>query len=487
MSSSRNNVLLIENPLNFMTKSYFEKNFLINDFFNSKNIIEIAYKNNLPKKILITFASPEKSDQFLSQYNNKSFDPFISYKLKISKTSKTLKDLEKEISEEKAKNNETELENFVFKKKYEDEYKTEYVLSNEKEGLLYINQEEMDRIYKTVKYLVSKFGQNLLQGKSILSISFPVFIFDTRTLHEVFAFEHRYTPLYLTRAYYANNNDKDHLERLKWVTVFLLSMVHLTTIQIKPFNPIIGETFQTKIGDFNLYLEHTVNHPITANFYGFDDMHRYEIFGYQITDASVSPNAVTATRLGRYMIQFSDDGAKYMLKIPTAYLQGITMNDRLYNYIDKGLVMDLTHGLVSYIEFNPPEESGGFFGFFSSGKKNMPDYFRGDIVSKKYVQVDETGGKHELKSGYKSLCKIEGEWTSQIMFDKKVYWDIDDDEPVKMKHCKFVLPSDGTFRPDREWLIKGDEERSQKEKENLEVLQRADRKLRKEYAEKNKK
>ena len=51
----------------------------------------------------------------------------------------------------------------------------------------------------------------------------------------------------------------------------------------------------------------------------------------------------------------------------------------------------------------------------------------------------------------------------------------------------FILPSDGRYREDLKYFIKDDEENSQKEKERLEELQRKDRRLRKEWIEKNKK
>ena len=65
------------------------------------------------------------------------------------------------------------------------------------------------------------------------------------------------------------------MERLKWITVLLISICHVSCFQTKPFNPIIGETFQCKIGSLSLYTEQTVNHPCTANFYGVDDEKRF--------------------------------------------------------------------------------------------------------------------------------------------------------------------------------------------------------------------
>jgi len=67
----------------------------------------------------------------------------------------------------------------------------DYVTNPDKAGLLYKNEEGKKKIYKTAKYLVAKMGKNILTGKSILNVSFPVFIFDKRTLHQAFCHEQR--------------------------------------------------------------------------------------------------------------------------------------------------------------------------------------------------------------------------------------------------------------------------------------------------------
>ena len=265
--------------------------------------------------------------------------------------------------------------------------------------------------------------------------------------------------------------------------------MHLTTTQVKPFNPIIGETFQCRIGNLKLYLEHTVNHPITANFYGIDDDKTYEMFGYQITDASVTPTTCTATRLGLYYIRIIKDNSLFRIRIPDALVRGTTIGDRMFSYENKCLVLDITNKLCSYIEMNPPpKEGGGFMGLgkFFQKRQNFPDYFCGHIVNSKYIQVDENASNHILLKGYHSICKISGEWTNNIKFDDEEYWGVHDDPLLTMYHDENMMcPSDGSLRTDLQCFIKGNEDASQKEKEGLEVKQREDRKLRAKWAKEN--
>ena len=59
----------------------------------------------------------------------------------------------------------------------------------------------------------------------------------------------------------------DPIEKLKFSTAFAITKFHLSGAQLKPFNPILGETFQCKIADSMFYLEQTSHHPPISNFY----------------------------------------------------------------------------------------------------------------------------------------------------------------------------------------------------------------------------
>ena len=78
----------------------------------------------------------------------------------------------------------------------------------------------------------------------------PVFMFDKRTFHMAFAYEQSFAPIFLTKAALS----KDKIERLKLIAAYLISYLHMSVIQLKPFNPIIGETFQCRIGNIDIYI-----------------------------------------------------------------------------------------------------------------------------------------------------------------------------------------------------------------------------------------
>ena len=458
--------VVLNNPLIFMNDAYL-KNILQGKY--SSVTYSIISLNEIPEKIIFIFKDSKLSDSFIADYNEKFFDEKMDYKLNLEKTAQKPEEINSLLQKESSKSNP-----YTYQKSYQNEWRINYSNTPDKDGLLFLNEEEKQLGYKAVKFLVKKFGQNLLNGKSILNISLPVFMFDKRTLHEAFVWELVHCPYFLTKAVYS----KDPLEKLKWVTTFYISKFHLSIIQLKPFNPIIGETFQCRIGNVDIYLEHTVNHPITANFYAKEMNGNYKMYGYQITDASTNVNSITASRLGKFFIELKD-GSKYRIYIPDVVLKGISVGDRIINFVGIGCVVDLTHNLCAFMEMNPDQP--GFFSSFFMKKKTFPDHFKGRICDLKYVTLDEKGDNHQLSKDANCLSEIEGEWTSSLSFDGIEYWNIDDYKAFKIYTHDFTLPSNGTHREDLKKLIEGNEDESQTEKERLEVRQREDRKLRANY------
>ena len=461
------NLIIIQNPLPFMLEPIIKKKVLTGKY--SKGKIHPILLDDFLNKLIISFDDEELSNSFINEYNGKYFNENLNYELKIEKCEKTVEEIQKEVDEKKTKE-----EKYDFPIKYEFEWKNDYANSPEKSGLLYINEEEKKRIYKTFKYLIGKFGKNLFEGKSIINVSFPIILYDKRTYAQVLSYEFRLMPYFMTRACLA----KDKIEKLKWIVVHLISILHVSIIQTQPFKPSLGETFQCKIGNFVFYVENTKSEPLTNNFYGFDEDKNYKIYGYQISDISTRPNSLLATKSGKYIIELKD-GTKYLLRFPNVSLKGISLGDRIFNYVDGIVVMDLTNNLCAYIEMNPEEV--GFFKSFFTKKNTFPDYFKGQIVDSSFVEVDEKGCHHNLKKGAKCLCKIEGEWTSSIRFDDEEYWDIEEYKLIQMYHNGYILPSDSSLRKDLICLINNEEEKSQIEKEKIEAEEERDKELRKKY------
>jgi len=63
--------------------------------------------------------------------------------------------------------------------------------------MLFINAEKIEATKSVIKYVLKKIGANIVTGKSILNISLPIDIFDTRSNLERFAQAFLFAPTYL--------------------------------------------------------------------------------------------------------------------------------------------------------------------------------------------------------------------------------------------------------------------------------------------------
>ncbi len=72
-----------------------------------------------------------------------------------------------------------------------------------------------------------------------------------------------FAPIYYKRAAL----ETDSLERLKYVVTPVISAMYGSAKQLKPFNPLLGETYQGYFDDGSrIYCEHTSHHPPISNF-----------------------------------------------------------------------------------------------------------------------------------------------------------------------------------------------------------------------------
>ena len=146
---------------------------------------------------------------------------------------------------------------------YDNSINTEYIKEIGSNDLIYTNKEFLEKQRNLFSYFIKKIGSNILQGKNIMNLSLPIFIFDTRSLLEMWVWQNGYCSIYLEKAFL----EKDPIERIKYSTIYAMSKMHLCVAQQKPFNPILGETFQCKLNDSLFYLEQTSHHPPQTNFY----------------------------------------------------------------------------------------------------------------------------------------------------------------------------------------------------------------------------
>ena len=455
----------ITNPLEFMIKSYIQEKLTILGYGENMVEIKIITTNQIPTEIELKFIFPELAEKFIRNINNKSLDELINHPLNI-RTGKSTKT-----------NVLTNTKIAFYFEDYTQWPEVLYVRRPKEDGLVLTSTFQIENQKRVMAWLLKKIGNNMLKGQSVMNISLPVYIFDKRTMLQVFAFELKEAPYILPKVYYIQNK----FEKLKYMTVFFLSQIVLSPILLKPFNPIIGETFQAKVGNLNVYLEQTVHKPPTANFYCYDDHGLYKIYGYLAVTAHGGVNCFTSKKLGNVVIEFKD-GNKYRIYYPLIVVGGTTMGKKTFNVKYNALMVDLKNEICSYIKFNP-DQTGIIKGLFNKNKQKeyYPDKFIGKIVDLSNVKIDQEGPNHVLNKNAKVYCDISGEWCKEIFFGRECYWKRNLENYCNMYEMEFKLPSDSSFREDMILWGKNDEENAQIKKEEYEELQRKDTRLRNQF------
>jgi hypothetical protein len=79
---------------------------------------------------------------------------------------------------------------------------------------------------------------------------------------------------------------------------------------------------------------------------------------------------------------------------------------------------------------------------------------------------------------------VSGSYLSNLDFDGERYWDIRENYPIQLIELDNGLPSSSIYRQDRVSLEENKLKEAQENKEKLESLQRADKKLRDKYHKK---
>ena len=94
-----------------------------------------------------------------------------------------------------------------------------------------------------------------------MGISFPVFAMKPESILETYAKSIAAAPILFSHV------SEDPVERIKKFVAFIFTFSRLFSDMDKPFNPVIGETFQTRIGSCSYSAEQTSHHPPQSSFY----------------------------------------------------------------------------------------------------------------------------------------------------------------------------------------------------------------------------
>lgn len=288
--------------------------------------------------------------------------------------------------------------------------------------------------------------------------------------------------------YYLNAAaDSNPIDRLKNLTAYVVHSFHLYLYSYKPFNPVIGETFQSviylpsnpELGSINVYVEQTSHHPPILNFYATHE--KFKMYGYRGGSVKGTGNSIVADVSGFFGVEFNDN-SRYSLRYGKFEMSGILIGQRQANFKGNFMIEDLTKGLISIFQINPKEKQNFFGKLFSKKPETFPDYIKGFIAEKIKLKYDSSTDTYSVNDN--DICsRFEGEYMTHVNFDGIPYWHSDDKKVQMGDQFKmpFTLPSDSLLREDLLLYKKGKTDLAQYAKMMIEDRQRKDAKLRKNH------
>lgn len=213
-------------------------------------------------------------------------------------------------------------------------------------------------------------------------------------------------------------------------------------------------------------------------------------------------NTLVSGLRGPTTIEFNDGGSKIIFNAPDFKLGGTVMGDRTVECTSSLIFCDIQNNLKSVVIMNTYRTEGMISKKVFGSKVGVEGIIYECPNCAK--AVPKFGAKQELpeklkdvKEAKKIISKIDGSWLSQLDFDGKTYWDINECVPSRQtplinnspetEIMGQVLPSDWRYREDLIWLKYGFMEIAANWKLKLEIQQRKDRKNRQERLEKEKK
>ena len=417
-------IYTIVNPIKFMTHYYFKDKLIRFGFPVEAVSIKLIKKEDMAIEIELYFKIIEVGNKFYEKFNGKSFGVGNNYKLNIKKGKSNKIDENPETKEIKYIHN------------YSSWNYTHYAIKKDEEGLILINPSQKDIQKNMISHIISKINNTYIKGQDIMKFRFPIQLYDKRTILQVLAYELREAPYILNKV----NFIIDPIEKLKYMTTFIISQLYLSVIRIKPIEPLLGETYQVKIANLNCYLEQTNTDPAITHIYCFDTDNLYKIYGYISIKTKIGINNLKILKSGNLYVEFIN-GNKYKIYYPSYYIGGITLGKKNFNIINSSLILDLTNRLVSYINFVGPKHDKNVF--------NRPDYFIGKLISINEINIDEKKGKHKIvEEDTIPLAEFDGEWTKGVIFNDNYYWKRKEDNLAKMYEMKNILKSDSSLRED---------------------------------------
>ncbi|KAG4921894.1 hypothetical protein JHK82_050852 [Glycine max] len=322
-------------------------------------------------------------------------------------------------------------------------------------------------------------------GSDITSmVTLPVIIFEPMTILQKMAELMEYSYL-LDMA----DKTEDPYMRLVYASSFFISIYYAYQRTWKPFNPILGETYEmVNHGGITFISEQVSHHPPMSAGHA-----ETEHFTYDITSKLKTKflgNSADLYPVGRTRVTLKRDGVVLDLVPPPTKVSNLIFGRTWIDSSGEMILTNLTTGDKVVLYFQPC----GWFGYdYFLLPSNVHSAGRYEVDGFVYNSADEPKilmtGKWNEAMNYQ-LCDSEGEPLPGTEL-KEIWRVADAPKKDKFQYTHFahkinsfdtapkkLLASDSRLRPDRMALEKGDLSTSGYEKSSLEERQRTEKRNR---------
>ena len=380
---------------------------------------------------------------------------------------------------------------YIFDKDYLKDY-----LIKDYQGVFCLNQEVIDKQSGIIKEVITQLTKCLWSGTA-MSLSLPIRIFEPRSMLERYTDWFAFAPDLLTKA----GECTDKIEAFKYVVVFSLSALFRSSEQLKPLNPMLGETYECEWKDgTKCYVEHTNHTPPISHFYIKSAKNLFIISGYIQMEMggimkAMFKNAMLMVLKGKVTVYLPKLNQRINYQFPKITMGGALWGQRHVYFSDHMKFEDPDNNIKAIIAFgNAIRELKGKRIHDIYGKIFKYQYNNDDLDQPFYSEYIPSYPFPSNKDDI--ISEITGSWLEDIIIDNKVYLSIKETVSPQIYPCEKVLDSDARYREDKEWLqLSWDNKEFGKTFEGyaqcwklaLEAQQRFDRGLRKEWKEKREK
>lgn len=325
-------------------------------------------------------------------------------------------------------------------------------------------QEERDSYWKMMhKYI----------GSNVTSmVTLPVLIFEPMTMIQKMAELMEYSYL-LDQA----DECEDPYMRLVYASSWAISVYFAYQRTWKPFNPILGETYEmVNHGGITFVAEQVSHHPPMSAGHAENEHFTYDVTSKLKT--KFLGNSLDVYPVGRTCVTLKRDGVVLDLVPPPTKVNNLIFGRTWVDSPGEMVMTNLTTGDKVVLYFQP-------CGWFGAGRYEVDGYVYNAAEEPKLLMT----GKWNESMSYQP-CDMEGE--PLLGTELKEVWRLAaTPENDKFQYTYFahkinsfetaprkLLASDSRLRPDRYALENGDLSKAGAEKSSLEERQRAEKRLR---------